>query len=67
MEWICPVCKHVFYAGGPMLHCPECMSRKAKLEEAYWAKKAAAQRSIADDIVNKILEGVNVGSNKLGE
>jgi hypothetical protein len=59
MEWICPVCKHVFYANGPMLHCPECQSRQRKLEEAYWANKRAAQRSIADEIVNQILEAKN--------
>ena len=61
MEWICPVCKHVFYAGGPMLHCPECMSQKAKAEAGYWAEKAAAQRSIADNIVNKMLEDIANG------
>lgn len=61
MEWICPVCKHVFYSNGPMLHCPECMSQKRKLEEVYWADKKAAQRSIADSIVNKVLEELKNG------
>ncbi len=59
--WTCIKCGTWFdtCGGGDLLHCPNCQANQRKLEENYWADKATAQWSIADKIVNEILECAN--------
>jgi len=54
-SWTCPVCGTVYYCVGPMTFCPACRAAKDKLEQEYWDNKRAGMRSVASEIVARIL------------
>ena len=65
--WTCPDCGTTYFTGGggPMRFCPACKAVKDKAEQEYWDKKRAGMRSVAGDIVAKILnKGVENGDSK---
>ena len=54
-DWVCPDCGAEYYCVGEMRFCPACKDKKDKLEREYWDNKRAGLRSIATDIVARIL------------
>lgn len=57
--WECTVCGNRYYAAGngEFRFCPACQERKHGLEKEYWDNKAAGMRSVASDIVSRVLAG----------
>lgn len=57
-SWVCPDCGTEYFTlgNGPMTFCPACKAVKDKVEQDYWDNKRVGMRSIAGDIVQKILE-----------
>lgn len=56
MKWICPDCGAEYYgAVSPFRFCPACRAKKDGQEKQYWDNKSAGMRSVASDIVAKIL------------
>ena len=55
-HWTCLDCGTTYFgAVSPFKFCPKCADiREAKRLE-YWAKETASQRSMASDIVNRLL------------
>jgi uncharacterized Zn finger protein (UPF0148 family) len=55
-HWTCPDCGTTYFGAVSQFNfCPACKARKDKLEQEYWDKKAAGMRSVASDIVARIL------------
>lgn len=63
-SWTCPDCGTTYFCVGQMRFCPKCRENQAELEKKYWENKSAGMRSVASDIVSKILNGgkTNAGS-----
>lgn len=59
--WICPDCgtEYDTLGNGTMRFCPQCADDKKELEKQYWKDKSAGMRSVASDIVARILEQNN--------
>jgi len=57
--WTCPDCRTTYFCVGPMRFCPACKAEKDKLEQEYWDNERAGMRSVASDIVARILAGQN--------
>jgi len=58
-SWTCPDCGTEYSCVGKMKFCPKCREKDKMAEQRYWDKKVAGMRSVASDIVSKILSQNN--------
>ncbi len=56
-HWVCPNpdCGTVYFSVQTPRMCPACEAKKAEREKVYWDNKRASMRSVAGDIVAKML------------
>ncbi len=57
-DWVCKECGAEYYygdGGGPMRFCPTCAAVAADKVVKYWEEKQQGMRSVASDVVAKIL------------
>ena len=61
-HWTCSECGTTYFGASKFLFCPKCRDAREAKRLEYWAKETASQRSVASDIVNRILAGKSNGS-----